>query len=151
MADVKQLEELARLVRYWILEMTTKAGSGHPTSSLSAADITTVLFFHKLRFDLNDPQNPANDRVIFSKGHASPLLYALYAAAGAVSEGELLTYRQFQSPIEGHPTPRFKFAEVATGSLGQGLSIGLGLALNAKILDKTSYLTYVLLGDSENA
>src|SRR3990167_5460549 len=129
MTDVEKLEKLAKLVRYYILKMTTKAGSGHPTSSLSAADIMTALFFNKLRFNLKNSQNPANDRVIFSKGHASPLLYALNAAAGELSEEELDSYRQFKSPLEGHPTPDFKFAEVATGSLGQGLSIGVGMAL----------------------
>lgn len=129
MADIKKLEALARLVRYYILLMTTEAQSGHPTSSLSAADVMTDLFFNHLRFDLKNPANPGNDRVIFSKGHASPLVYALYVAAGAISEKELLTYRQFGSELEGHPTPRFKFAEVSTGSLGQGLSVGVGMAL----------------------
>ena len=156
MADVKRLEKLAKVVRYYILRMTTKAGSGHATSALSATDLMVALFFDKLRFDLNNPDNPANDRVIFSKGHASPLLYALYAACGALTESELDTYRQFQSPLEGHPTPRFKFAEVATGSLGQGLSIGLGMALavrqatrNQKPETRNSPKVYVLMGDSE--
>ena len=155
MADIEKLEKLAKLVRYYILRMTTKAGSGHPTSSLSAADIMTALFFEKLRFDVSNPQNPANDRVIFSKGHASPLLYALFAAAGELTEKELDSYRQFRSPLEGHPTPNFKYAEVATGSLGQGLSIGVGMALAMKSgyqLPTTSYLpqkVYVLMGDSE--
>src|SRR3990167_6922715 len=148
MSDVEKLEKLAKLVRYFILKMTTKAGSGHPTSSLSAADIMVGLFFNKLRFDLKDPQNPANDRVIFSKGHASPLLYALYAAAGELSEKELDSYRQFKSPLEGHPTPNFKFAEVATGSLCQGLSIGLGMALSLTT-DYRLPKVYVLMGDSE--
>ena len=146
MADIKNLESLAKLVRYLMLKMTTKAGSGHPTSSLSAADIMTALFFNKLRFDLKDPQNPANDRVIFSKGHASPLLYALYTAAGELTEKEIDSYRQFKSPLEGHPTPNFKFAEVATGSLGQGLSIGVGMALALR--SQISNI-YVLMGDSE--
>src|SRR3989344_8823938 len=132
MVDVKRLEELAKLVRYFILKMTTKAGSGHPTSSFSATDIMVALFFTKFKFDLKDPKNPANDRGIFFKGHASPLLYALYAAAGELSEEELDSYRQFKSTLEGHPTPSFKFAEVATGSLGQGLSIGVGMALAMK-------------------
>ena len=110
-----------------------------------------ALFFHKLRFDLNRPEYSNNDRVIFSKGHASPLLYALYAAAGVVSEKELDSLRKFGSPLEGHPTPNFKYVEVATGSLGQGLSVGFGMALNAKYLDKLPYRTYVLLGDSEMA
>lgn len=151
MADIQKLEQLARLIRYYILKMTTEAGSGHPTSSLSATDLMVALFFEKLRYDIDDPQNPNNDRMIFSKGHASPLFYALWAAAGKVSEKELSTYRQFESPLEGHPTPRFKYAEAATGSLGQGLSIGLGMAINGKYLDKIGYLTYVLLGDSEMA
>ena len=129
MTDVKRLEELARSVRYYILRMTTKAGSGHATSALSATDLMVALFFNHLSFDINQPDNPANDRVVFSKGHASPLLYALYAAAGVLSEKDLDSYRKFGSPLEGHPTPRFKFVEVATGSLGQGLSVGLGMAL----------------------
>ena len=153
MTDVEKLEKLAKLVRYYILRMTTKAGSGHPTSSLSAADIMTALFFNKLRFDLKNPQNPANDRVIFSKGHASPLLYALFAAAGELTEKGLDSYRQFKSPLEGHPTPNFKFAEVATGSLGQGLSIGVGMALALRLETPNSKLqipnVYVLMGDSE--
>src|SRR3989338_40873 len=99
MADTRKLGELAKLVRYYILRMTTTAGSGHPTSSLSATDIMVTLFFNKLRFDLKEPENPSNDRVIFSKGHASPLLYTLCAAAGVLSEKDLETYRQFGSPL----------------------------------------------------
>lgn len=129
MVEVGKLEDLAKLIRYFILKMTTEAGSGHPTSSLSAVELMTALFFGKLRFDLKNPEDPNNDRVIFSKGHASPLIYALYAVAGEISKKELLTYRKFGSVLEGHPTPRFKFAEAATGSLGQGLSIGVGEAL----------------------
>lgn len=156
MVNKEKLAELAKLVRYYILRMTTKAGSGHATSSLSACDIMVALFFNVLRFDLKNPENPANDRVIFSKGHASPLLYALYAAAGVISEKELDTYRQFQSPLEGHPNPRFKYVEVATGSLGQGISIGLGMALavrqatrNQKLETRNLPKVYVLMGDSE--
>lgn len=129
MVDGKRFESLAKLVRFYILKMTTEAGSGHPTSSLSSADLLTALFFEKLRYDTDDPQNPNNDRVIFSKGHASPLFYALWAAGGAISEKDLDSYRKFESTLEGHPTPRFKYAEAATGSLGQGLSIGVGMAL----------------------
>jgi len=140
MADIAKLEKLAKLVRYYILRMTTKAGSGHPTSSLSATDLMVALFFNHLRFDLENPQNSANDRVIFSKGHASPLLYALYAAAGVLTEKELDGYRKFESPLEGHPTPRFKYVDVATGSLGQGLSIGLGMALAMRISGPVSGL-----------
>jgi len=154
MALAKQkttIEQLARLIRYYILVSTTEAGSGHPTSSLSAADLMATLFFGGfLKADLAAPENPANDRVLFSKGHAAPLLYAVYAAAGKVSEADMKTLRQFHSTLEGHPTKAFPYTETATGSLGQGLSVGLGMALNAK-LDKLPYTTYVLLGDSEMA
>jgi transketolase len=146
------LEGLARLIRYYSLVSTTEAGSGHPTSSLSATDLMTgLLFGGTFRFDLDDPSTPINDRLIFSKGHASPLFYALWAAAGAVTEQELLTLRKFNSPFEGHPTPAFRYTEAATGSLGQGLSVGVGMALNARYIDKLPYRTYVLLGDSEMA
>lgn len=151
-AAMNNLESIAKLIRYYSLVMSTEAGSGHPTSSLSAADLMTgLLFGGTFKYDLDDPGNPNNDRLIFSKGHASPLFYSVWAAAGKVSEQELLTFRKFDSPLEGHPTPAFRYTEAATGSLGQGLSIGLGMALNAKYLDKLSYRTYVLLGDSEMA
>ena len=147
-----QLRDLAKLMRYWILRSTSRASSGHPTSALSAVELTAGLFFGgTFRFDPDDPEFVNNDRLIFSKGHASPLLYALWAAAGAVPAGELDRYRSFDSDLEGHPTFRFRFAEAATGSLGQGLSVGLGMALAAKQLDALSYRTYVLLGDSEMA
>jgi transketolase len=150
MADFRKLEELAKLVRYYILTMTTRAGSGHPTSSLSATDLMVALYFGKLKFNLKNPQEPNNDRVIFSKGHASPLFYALYRVAGAISDKELENYRKKGSVLEGHPRPNFKFAEAATGSLGQGLSIGLGMAMDSK-MSGTSNSVYVLLGDSEMA
>ncbi|HEX9721816.1 MAG TPA: transketolase [Candidatus Paceibacterota bacterium] len=150
--DVKKLEELAKLMRYYILVMTTEAGSGHPTSSLSAVELMCALMFGGVfRANIEDPEHPNNDRLIFSKGHASPLFYALYAAAGAIDEDELRTYRKFQSRLEGHPTMAFPYTEAGTGSLGQGLSIGVGMALNAKYVDKLPYRTYVLLGDSEMA
>lgn len=146
------LANLARLIRSFILISTTEAGSGHPTSSFSAVELTAALLFGGIfRFDLESPRNPLNDRLIFSKGHASPLFYALFAAAGKVDEKELLTLRKLRSSLEGHPTMRFPYTEAATGSLGQGLSIGVGMALNAKYVDKLSYRTYVLLGDSEMA
>lgn len=150
MADVRKLQELAKLVRYYILTMTTRAGSGHPTSSLSATDLMVALYFSKLKFDVKNPQSPDNDRVIFSKGHASPLFYALYRVAGVISDKELDGYRKKGSVLEGHPRPNFKYAEAATGSLGQGLSIGLGMALASK-MDGTDNSIYVLLGDSEMA
>ncbi len=150
--ETPALKKLSKLVRYFILTSSSKAGSGHPTSSLSAVELTVALFFGGFfHFDLKDIDSPTNDRLIFSKGHASPLFYALYGAAGAVSEEELLTLRQFGSPLEGHPSMEFRFTEVPTGSLGQGLSAGVGMALNGKYLDKLSYKTFVLLGDSEMA
>lgn len=151
--DQKQhLENLARLIRYYSIVSTTEAGSGHPTSSLSAADLMTVLFFGGIfRFNPDQPDHPNNDRLIFSKGHASPLFYAQWAAAGVLSEDELMTLRKFGSRLEGHPTRAFNLVEAATGSLGQGLPIGVGVALNAKYVDKLPYRTYVLLGDSEMA
>jgi transketolase len=152
MADIQKLEQLAKLIRYWSLVSTTEAGSGHPTSSLSAADLMTgLLFGGTFRFDADNPMHPNNDRLIFSKGHASPLFYSLWLAAGKVTGEEMMTLRKFGSPLEGHPTPAFRYTEAATGSLGQGLSVGVGMALNAKYLDKLPYRTYVLLGDSEMA
>jgi transketolase len=149
---LNHLQKIARLIRYYILVSTTHAGSGHPTSSLSATELMAgLLFGGSFRYDTNHPDYPNNDRLIFSKGHASPLFYALWAAAGKLTADEIMTYRQFGSPLEGHPTVRFPFADAATGSLGQGLSIGLGMALNAKYLDKLPYRSYVLLGDSEMA
>ena len=149
---LENLEKISKLIRYYSLAMSTAAGSGHPTSSLSATELMAgLLFGGTFRYDLEHPENPNNDRLIFSKGHASPLFYSLWAAAGAVSEKELMTFRKFGSPIEGHPTVAFRYTEAATGSLGQGLSIGVGMALNAKYLDKLPYRTYVLLGDSEMA
>jgi transketolase len=148
----EKLTKIAKLIRYYCLIATTHAGSGHPTSALSAADLMTGLFFGGIfRYDVDHPEHPNNDRIIFSKGHASPLFYSLWAAAGQLTEEDMLTYRQFGSPLEGHPAPAFRYVDAATGSLGQGLSIGVGMALNAKYLDKLPYRTYVLLGDSEMA
>lgn len=149
---MKNFKNLAKLIRYYILVSSTKAGSGHLTSSLSATELMTVLFLGGfLKFDINNPKNQNNDRLIFSKGHASPLFYCVWAAAGAIDEVELKTFRKFGSRLEGHPSMEFPFTEVPTGSLGQGLSVGVGMALNAKYLDKLPYKTYVLLGDSEMA
>jgi transketolase len=152
---ISDLQEIAKLLRYYSLVSTTAAGSGHPTSSMSAADImATVMFGGYFQTDINDPKNPQNDRLIFSKGHASPLFYAIYAAAGQISEDDLKNLRQFDSPLEGHPTLRFPYTEAATGSLGQGLGIGLGYALNSKLeasKGARQYNTWVLLGDSEMA
>ncbi len=148
---MENLEKLARLIRYYSLLQTSTAGSGHLTSSLSATDLMTTLFFGGFfHFDLTHPNYENNDRIIFSKGHASPLFYALWAAAGGIDRDSLLTYRKFGSPLEGHPTMEFKYTEAPTGSLGQGLSVGLGMALAGKI-DSLKYKTYVLLGDGEMA
>lgn len=149
---MNDLQKLSTLIRYWSLAATTEAGSGHPTSSLSAADLMTVLFFKGFfHFDLENPKFENNDRLIFSKGHASPLFYALWAATGGFPAEELMSLRKLGSRLEGHPTFAFPYTEAPTGSLGQGLSVGLGMALNGKYLDKLPYKTYVLLGDSEMA
>lgn len=145
------LKQKATNLRIHSIISTSEAGSGHPTTCLSAADIVSALFFHAMRYDCADAQNPNNDRFILSKGHAAPLLYAAYAEAGIIPSDDLLTLRQIDSILEGHPTPRFEWTEVATGSLGQGLSLGLGIALNGKYLDKSDYRVYVLLGDGETA
>jgi transketolase len=149
---IETLQKIASLIRYYILTSTTQAGSGHPTSALSATELMTGLVFGgRFRYDLDQPQHPNNDRLIFSKGHATPLFYSLWAAAGRLSEDDMMTYRRFGSPLEGHPTVAFRYVDAATGSLGQGLSIGFGMALNAKYLDRLPYRTFVLLGDSEMA
>lgn len=164
---ITNLQPLTRLIRHLILTSTTTAGSGHPSSSLSGVELMTTLMFNGnfFHFDLQHPENPNNDRLIFSKGHASPLFYALWAVAtqkqgnketekqrdSLIAVDELMTLRKFGSRIEGHPTMAFPYTEAATGSLGQGLSVGVGMAINAKYLDKLSYRTYVLLGDSELA
>src|SRR5437016_2722872 len=148
--SIDSLKEKGRRLRILSLKATTEAGSGHPSSCLSAADVTSVIFFSQMRFDPKDPHNPGNDRFVLSKGHAAPLLWAAYAEAGVISEQVALSVRKLYSDFEGHPTPRMPWVDVATGSLGQGLSAGLGNALAAR-LDKIPYDTYVLLGDGECA
>ncbi len=150
MAQAQWLE-LAAQLRVDSIRSSTEAGSGHPTSSLSASDLMAVLLVNHLRYEFRNPKNPANDHLIFSKGHASPLLYALLKAAGAISDQELLTFRKFGSRLEGHPTPVLPWVDVATGSLGQGLPYGVGIALAGKYLDKLPYRVWVLMGDSETA
>src|SRR5271167_1303168 len=151
-AQDKALHQLAQQLRVDSIRCTTAAGSGHPTSSMSAADLMSVLLTKYLRYDFDQPQNPNNDRLIFSKGHACPLLYSMYKAAGAITDQELMSLRKFGSRLEGHPVPKIlPWVDVATGSLGQGLPIGVGMALNGKYLDKLPYHVYVLLGDSECA
>jgi transketolase len=148
---IQQLQARAARLREHSLRSTAEAGSGHPTSCLSAADLVAALFFDVMRYDPADPGNPTCDRFVLSKGHAAPLLYAAWAEAGAFPVERLLTLRRIDSELEGHPTPRFAGSVAATGSLGQGLSIGLGAAWNAKQLDHRAQRLYVLLGDGEMA
>src|SRR5579871_5434484 len=140
--DTRVLEDKATRVRIDSVRATTEAGSGHPTSCASAAEIVSALFYGVMRFDPRDPKSPANDVFILSKGHAAPILYAAWAEAGAFPRSELLKLRTFGSNLEGHPTPRLPFVPVATGSLGQGLSAGVGMALAAK-LDRSERRIYV--------
>jgi transketolase len=144
------LHNLATQLRIDSVRSTTEAGSGHPTTCLSAADILSVLFFDELRFDPKDPQHPEADRFVLSKGHAAPILYAAWAAAGAFPREDVMDLRKITSDLEGHPTPRLPFVDVATGSLGQGLAAAVGIALNARRIG-SDYRTYVILGDGESA
>ena len=148
--DFELLKGIANQLRIHSIAATTAAGSGHPTSCCSAADVVAALFFGHMRYDAKNPHYHNNDRFILSKGHAAPLLYAAWAEAGFFPTADLLKLRTIGSDLEGHPTPRLAFADVATGSLGQGLGIGVGVALAAR-LDKLDYNTYVLLGDGEIA
>jgi transketolase len=148
--DIELLKGIANQLRIHSITSTTAAGSGHPTSCCSAADVAATLFFGHMRYDPKNPHYHNNDRFILSKGHAAPLLYAVWAETGLFPTAELLKLRQFGSDLEGHPTPRLPFVDVATGSLGQGLSVGAGMALAAR-LDNLDYNTYVLLGDGEIA
>jgi transketolase len=150
--DLKLAGELAQQLRVDSVRSSTSAGSGHPTSSMSAADLLAVLVGRHLRYDWDDPANPANDHLIFSKGHASPLLYSVYKAVGVVSDDELMSgYRRLGSRLEGHPTPVLPWVDVATGSLGQGLPDAVGVALAGKYLDEAPFRVWVLCGDSEMA
>jgi transketolase len=151
MADTDFRHELAQQLRVDSVRVSARAGSGHPTSSMSAADLMAVLLDGHLKLDYQRPDDPHNDHLIFSKGHASPLYYSVLKAAGAITDDELLTYRQFGSRLEGHPTPRIPPTDVATGSLGQGLPVGVGIALTGKRLDRLPYRVWVLCGDSEMA
>ena len=148
--DTELLKGIANQLRIHSITSTTAAGSGHPTSCLSAADVMAALFFGHMRYDAKNPHFHNNDRFILSKGHAAPILYAVWAEAGLFPVEELQKLRTFGSDLEGHPTPRLPFVDVATGSLGQGLSVGVGMALAAR-LDSLDYNTYVLMGDGEIA
>ena len=148
--DLDQVAALARQLRVDSIRSSTSAGSGHPTSSLSAADLVAVLATRHLRYEWDDPRRATNDHLVFSKGHASPLLYSLYRAVGVVSEKELLTtYRRLDARLQGHPTPQLPWVDLATGSLGQGIAAAIGIALAGKRLDQLDYRVFVLCGDSE--
>ncbi len=149
--DREQLHEIGQQLRVDSVRSAAAAGSGHPTSSMSAADLMAVLFTRYLRYDFGAPENRANDHLVFSKGHASPLLYSLYKLAGAIDDEELLTFREFGSRLQGHPTPEIPWVDVATGSLGQGLPISVGIALAGKRLERADFRVWVLCGDSELA
>jgi transketolase len=151
MQDAERWRELGQQLRVDSIRSSAVANSGHPTSSMSGADLMAVLLDAHLRYDFDEPDDPHNDHLIFSKGHASPLLYSMYRAAGAIDEAELLTFRTFGSRLEGHPTPDIPWVDVATGSLGQGLPDGVGVALAGKTLDRLPYRIWVLCGDSEMA
>jgi transketolase len=151
MTDRERWQELGQQLRVDSVRAAAAAGSGHPTSSMSAADLLAVLLDKYLHYDFDDPESPGNDHLVFSKGHASPLVYSLFKAAGAISDEELLTFRKFGSPLEGHPTPVLPWVDVATGSLGQGLPIAVGIALAGKKLDRLPYRVWAVCGDSEMA
>src|SRR5687767_12732812 len=147
---IPTLQNLATQLRIDSIRSTSEAGSGHPTTCMSAAEIVATLFFSEMRFDPKEPQNPYSDRFVLSKGHAAPILYAAWAEAGLFPRSELLKLREIGSDLEGHPTPRLSFVDVATGSLGQGICAAIGTALNARRIG-SDYRTYVLLGDGELA
>ena len=143
---IPALTNIATRLRIDSVRATSEAGSGHPTSCMSMADLMAALFFAEMRFDPKDPKNFESDRFVLSKGHAAPILYAAWAEAGAFDRAELMKLREIGSDLEGHPTPRLPFVDVATGSLGQGICAAVGTALNARRI-RSDYRTYVLLGD----
>jgi transketolase len=151
MNEHEQWRELGQQLRVDSVRAAAAAGSGHPTSSMSAADLMAVLLSKHLHYDFDHPENPSNDHLVFSKGHASPLLYSLYRAAGAITDEELLTFRKLGARLQGHPTPIIPWVDVATGSLGQGLPIAVGIALAGKRLDRLPFRVWALCGDSEMA
>ncbi|KAK7605379.1 hypothetical protein V9T40_007237 [Parthenolecanium corni] len=148
---VQELKDLAHKLRIDSINATNASNSGHPTTCASIAEIMSVLFFHVMRYDLKNPRDPSHDRLILSKGHAAPVLYAAWAEAGLFPTSDLLKLRKVDSDLEGHPTPRLNFVDVATGSLGQGLSVACGMSYVGKYYDKASYRTYCIIGDGESA
>lgn len=151
MTDYKQLQDIANRLRIDSIKATNASNSGHPTSCASMAEIMSVLFFDTMKYSISDPKNSANDRFILSKGHAAPILYAAWAEAGLFPVEDLLNLRKIDSDLEGHPTPRLNFVDVATGSLGQGLSCAAGMAFVGKRVDKADYNVFCVLGDGESA
>lgn len=150
MTETKKLQDISNNLRVHSIQMTTAAGSGHPTSCMSAAEIIAYLFFDEMHYNVKDAFDPGNDEFVLSKGHAAPILWAAYAEAGIITKEKLLTLRQIDSDLEGHPTPRMEWIKIATGSLGQGLGAGVGMAIAQKML-KSSARTFVLMGDGEIA
>jgi len=148
---IQKLKDLANKLRILSIQMTNASKSGHPTSCASMAELTSVLFYHTMKYKVNSPRDPSSDRFVLSKGHSAPILYAAWALAGLFPESELMNLRKIDNDLEGHPTPRLSFIDVATGSLGQGLSIAAGMAYTAKNFDKASYRVYCLMGDGESA
>src|SRR5437899_7049043 len=149
--DLEFVRQLGQQIRVDSIRCSTAAGSGHPTSSMSAADLIAVLIARYLQYDWARPKDPNNDHLIFSKGHASPLCYAMFKAVGAITDTELMTFRKFGSRLQGHPTPAIPWVDVATGSLGQGMPIAVGIAIAGKHLDRLPYHVWALCGDSEVA
>jgi len=149
-ATVSAIQETARRLKVLSIMSTTAAGSGHPTSCMSAAELMAGIFFYAMKFDVNNPNSNDSDRFVLSKGHAAPVLYAALAESGVFPLSRLMTLREFTSELEGHPTPLIHGVDAATGSLGQGLSVGSGLAIGAR-MDKSPTRVYVLLGDGEMA
>lgn len=147
----QQLQDIANRLRIDSIKSTDAAKSGHPTSCASMAEIMSVLFFHTMKYSIKEPKGPSNDRFILSKGHAAPILYAAWAEAGLFPVADLMNLRKIDSDLEGHPTPRLNFVDVATGSLGQGLSVAAGMAYIGKYIDKAPYRVYCLIGDGESA
>jgi len=148
---IQNLKDIANKLRVHSIEATNASNSGHPTSCCSMAEIMSVLFFNTMRYTIKEPRHPNNDRFVLSKGHAAPILYAAWAEAGLFPTSELLELRKLSSDLEGHPTPRLNFIDVATGSLGQGLSVACGMAYTGKHFDKSDYRVYCLIGDGESA
>src|SRR5213595_1313303 len=148
--EARFLKDLGQQLRVDSIRCSTAAASGHPTSSMSAADLIAVLLSRYLQYDWTRPKDPNNDHLIYSKGHASPLCYAMFKAVGAITDAEMMTFRQFGSRLQGHPTPALPWVDVATGSLGQGLPIAVGMALAARLQEQPSRM-WVLCGDSEMA